>query len=393
MKKTVYVITGVSGSGKSWVVNNLKTSCLKANADKEDISIILSNFRSSPENKLILELTATVSTIIKKMSAEFNVVPIYVVGDFLHVKQQLIGRGGQVSRALYARWKRFNTLKRKYPGYSGSSDSVLKYIRQRLINVNSIYMAISPSNKSYIGQTSRGLTARRASHEYETTSKVNKSNKLLSFHGALHKYGYENFEWKILKDQLSPEAANYWEKYYISRYKTNDSNYGYNLTSGGKELFAHSPETKKIIANKVAASSMESWKNPERRKKAAETTAAMWKDSATKKLLSAKIKVSRSSSKQRALTSADSTARYADASKRVDMAVACGGRQFKVINAADGTEIGEWINAAQCAKDLGLVTKTHISNCLHGRRKTYGGFKFVYSETTNIQTEESNETK
>ena len=72
------------------------------------------------------------------------------------------------------------------------------------------------------------------------------------------------------------------------------------------------------------------------------------------------------------------TSKTLEKRKREYMAIACGARSFDVFKG--DVLIGSWINAAQCAKDLKLKTKTHISNCLHGRSKTYCGYTFTYSK-------------
>lgn len=54
------------------------------------------------------------------------------------------------------------------------------------------------------------------------------------FRYAIDKYGWNNFEHKILKDHLTKEEASYWEKYYINLYNSTNRQYGYNISSGGE---------------------------------------------------------------------------------------------------------------------------------------------------------------
>ena len=53
------------------------------------------------------------------------------------------------------------------------------------------------------------------------------------FYNAIQKYGWENFEVSIIKDGLSKKEASTIEKDLISKFKTIDKNYGYNLQRGG----------------------------------------------------------------------------------------------------------------------------------------------------------------
>lgn len=69
------------------------------------------------------------------------------------------------------------------------------------------------------------------------------------FRNAIDKYGWDNFEHRIIKDGLTENEASYWEQYYISFYNSTDRQYGYNMSSGG-ESGGHpqTEETKKKIS-------------------------------------------------------------------------------------------------------------------------------------------------
>lgn len=51
---------------------------------------------------------------------------------------------------------------------------------------------------------------------------------------AIQKYGWKNVKHEILYTNLTKEEASKIEIEMISKYKSNDSNYGYNLTAGGE---------------------------------------------------------------------------------------------------------------------------------------------------------------
>lgn len=69
------------------------------------------------------------------------------------------------------------------------------------------------------------------------------------FRSAIDKYGWDNFEHRIIKDGLTEDEASYWEQYYISFYNSTDRRYGYNMSSGG-ESGGHpqTEETRKKIS-------------------------------------------------------------------------------------------------------------------------------------------------
>lgn len=60
-----------------------------------------------------------------------------------------------------------------------------------------------------------------------------KYEKCPRFWNAIKKYGWDGFEHKILLTGLSIERANEAEQVYITKYKTCDKRYGYNIMPGG----------------------------------------------------------------------------------------------------------------------------------------------------------------
>ena len=89
------------------------------------------------------------------------------------------------------------------------------YIHKNLIN-----------GKVYIGQTYKTLQER---------SGLNGKNYkgCTRFYEDIEKYGWDNFDHKVLYDNLSCEEANNLERELIKQYKSLDLNYGYNVASGG----------------------------------------------------------------------------------------------------------------------------------------------------------------
>ena len=101
-----------------------------------------------------------------------------------------------------------------------------------------IYMHINKINhKRYIGQTVR-------KPEQRWLKNGAGYKECTYFYSAIEKYGWNNFDHEILC--IVPESfADTMEKYFIKKYQSNDSKYGYNLDSGGS-LYKHRSEfTKK----------------------------------------------------------------------------------------------------------------------------------------------------
>lgn len=95
-----------------------------------------------------------------------------------------------------------------------------------------IYIVTNLTNsKHYIGLTNHSMQHRWKEH-------LNSANSCADdyvFHKAIRKYGADNFEIRLLEDNLSKEQAQAQERYYISLYDTYySSGHGYNMTYGGE---------------------------------------------------------------------------------------------------------------------------------------------------------------
>lgn len=89
-----------------------------------------------------------------------------------------------------------------------------------------VYVHVSPSNKKYVG-----ITSRNNLNDRWRNGKGYSHNQ--HFQRAIKKYGWENFEHKILAYGLPEDVAKQMEKDYIKKYNSFNSNYGYNKTLGG----------------------------------------------------------------------------------------------------------------------------------------------------------------
>lgn len=89
---------------------------------------------------------------------------------------------------------------------------------------NTVYIYRNNINgKLYIGQTTN-MNKRCKKTQYKGCT---------YFYNAINKYGWENFEQIIIKTDLSDKEADELEILLIKFFDTTNSNYGYNLSSGG----------------------------------------------------------------------------------------------------------------------------------------------------------------
>lgn len=99
-----------------------------------------------------------------------------------------------------------------------------------------VYKHTSPLGKSYIGQT---FDYQRRCDEHQ------RENKCSALFSAIKKYGWNNFKHEILKDGLTLDEANFWEKFYINKFNTISPN-GYNIRTGGNNSLLHESTKIKI---------------------------------------------------------------------------------------------------------------------------------------------------
>lgn len=84
------------------------------------------------------------------------------------------------------------------------------------------------NSKIYVGQTIRELKNRLLQHYYDAFN----HNSEVAFHRALRKYGFDNFEWKIIDSAETQGELNEKEIYWIEYCNSFGEN-GYNMTIGG----------------------------------------------------------------------------------------------------------------------------------------------------------------
>lgn len=111
----------------------------------------------------------------------------------------------------------------------------------KLNNICTIYKLINKiNNKIYIGQTWRSLE--------ERWGLGNRYNEYLS--NSIKKHGKENFYYETLTFCGTQESANYCEDYFIKKFNSQDSEYGYNIRDGGSKGKL-SEETKKKVSKSL----------------------------------------------------------------------------------------------------------------------------------------------
>lgn len=102
-----------------------------------------------------------------------------------------------------------------------------------------VYKHIFPNSKVYIGITSQKVNKRWSN------GRGYKGSTLI--YNAIQKYGWSNVKHEILFNNLTKEEAEQKEIELITKYQSNNENYGYNISNGGNCIGTLSEETKNKI--------------------------------------------------------------------------------------------------------------------------------------------------
>ena len=231
----------------------------------------------------------------------------------------------------------------------------------------SVYKVTSPSGKIYIGITITSLKERRRLHVKEANS-----GSRLPFHAAIRKYGADNMLWEIIDTAASWEELCELERKYIAEYDSKNS--GYNMTLGGEGTYGLKHSDKWCAANSRRRR-VYFQKPANRRKQSIANKKAHAENPNQAKQHSTFTKKRFTKPEEREKVAAGMRKFLSDPNNRVLHSVERGAMPFLVYKA--GNIIGEWLTQWQCARDLGLNV-SHINACLHGTRKSHGGFTFRY---------------
>lgn len=100
-----------------------------------------------------------------------------------------------------------------------------------------------------MGQSKQIFTKRKNQHKSQMNSYDSHFNR------ALRKYGFENFKWSVLYENVPESFLDSMEKWVIASYNT--FNEGYNKTTGGQKDFMPSRSVKK----KISKNNVRYWKD------------------------------------------------------------------------------------------------------------------------------------
>lgn len=191
-----------------------------------------------------------------------------------------------------------------------------------------VYKHTTPNDKVYIGITKHNPSIRWGKGGYGYRTQV-------IFYRAIQKYGWDNIKHEILFNSLTREEAEKKEIELIAQYKSDDRQFGYNVSSGGHALSDEGIE--------------------------------------------------RISKAQKGRHLSDETReriRLANLGKKLDQrckAILTNSRNVKVLQKQNGEVIREWKSVREASRILNIHSGS-ISECCKGKRKTAGGYCWEYAK-------------
>ena len=217
-----------------------------------------------------------------------------------------------------------------------------------------VYKHINKLNgKVYVGQTSLGVNDRW---------KNGKGYKNGIFRNAIKKYGWDNFEHIIVKENISKKEADLLETALIKEYK--ELGLSYNITDGGEGApgYRHTKETRKKMSAKSKGR-----KFPEH----------------VKLMVSARFKGVPFTEEHKLKISIALRGRRKSEEARLKMKLSHNYHDLVKIVKCDkiGNIICTYPSIAEASRDTGVL-QTHISRCARGKRPSAGGFKWKYKDET-----------
>ena len=213
-----------------------------------------------------------------------------------------------------------------------------------------VYKHTCPNGKVYIGITSMKPEQRwREGKGY---------SKHIHFHNAILKYGWDNLKHEILYMDLTKEEACQKEIELIAKYKSNQKEFGYNLSSGG-EHYRHSVETCEKLREMMLGKRKGQHLSEITKQKIKENNARYWKG----KRLSEETKRKISEAHIGKILSEEHKRKIREGNQ-------------KSIFCIETNEI--YASVKDAKEKLKLKGTSHIGSCCKGKRKTAYGYHWRY---------------
>lgn len=211
-----------------------------------------------------------------------------------------------------------------------------------------VYKHISPNGKIYIG-----ITQQKVEYRWNH-GKGYKNNQY--FYRAIKKYGWDNFKHEILYCDLTKKEAEQMEIKLITKFKSNNNKYGYNIADGGNtnKNFHLSDEAKRKISES------------QRGKRNSMYGRTPWNKG---------LKTSEETKKKISLS--EKGKKMSEEAKR-KISEALKGGNSPLSKTVMNLDTGDIYPSLSIASEKTNISKMGICNVCNGKQKTAGGYKWKY---------------
>ena len=132
-RPVVYLVSGVSGAGKSWVCEQLLDKFSYVSYDRNSKSKHLDLLKQQSDKPKLYDPPIKISTFIRRHSDIFDIHPIFIIEDEATIKARLAQRGGVFTDSAIKRIAAIESRNKKYGVFSGTSSEVLVYLQNTVV--------------------------------------------------------------------------------------------------------------------------------------------------------------------------------------------------------------------------------------------------------------------
>jgi Zn ribbon nucleic-acid-binding protein len=137
VKPTIFMVIGCSGSGKSWVCNQLKDDFQYISYDGSRKRNHIPGLMEHSSKPKLYDPPIKVSTFFKRHSHRFNIRCVAILETDDVVKERIKIRGGIWTNSISKRNAVMVKRAAKYGEFSGTSQEVLDYLKAQIVAISS----------------------------------------------------------------------------------------------------------------------------------------------------------------------------------------------------------------------------------------------------------------
>lgn len=221
-----------------------------------------------------------------------------------------------------------------------------------------VYKHTFPNGKVYIGITRQKSELRWKNGKGYFTQYV---------YRAIKKYGWENISHYILFENLTKEQAEEKEIELIAFYKSNQTEFGYNIANGGSCAETVSEQTRLKLSKVLKGKTGHKWTEEEKQKQRQRFKDRLFTEDWKKKI---------SESKKGSGNAMFGTKHSEEHKRKIAESVIRNSKKKKVFCLENNTI---YVSLSECGRQLG-IPNNKISQVCKGKRKSVHNYHFVYAD-------------